>query len=742
MVAGRQEIVAAAGAQREQMHLGGDGVEGAEAVVLLHGGHDGTLLGRLDAAHVVGGHLPRLRVEEATPLDDTLGVERHARGRPALAGLQDLPHVPLPAGLDHLHVLRGFLEGPRLRVAVRRSQHADRRRSSPHERLRTRLLAVPQLGHLSLRGRHGGLGPDRDAEQQQEGPCDEPSSCCHRTTCEEASRSLLCGTEAELFSSRGVDLASDPICFATLRRGKRGPQWPQWPQCARESFAFCRSGKSSKPWRWRSIEQLSRRWRIPNIRSIPTVALVFLKRHVLKRSCCHRIRRKRRLAWRDRMSGSAVHALETLFSIQLHEHLWGEALRAVRRGNCLHQMRVDSCLSTLNTCSADLGSPALSLCHPLSQTTFSMRVAECFTDSDSDINASSSSTGPRSFGRSAPSERVTILALSSSSRSFFYYFTDLETSAGCVLPSACLQLHGPDVSERGKEWQASYAFLPGSILLSLSRLRPSTLRWEKDIVVTTPLLDGAHHVLDLRIGVGADHGEGLHHVRLGGLPGHQQLEDANARPPLALPVLGIGVHPLQHVEGLGRVQEVAHAVAIVGDEMQKVEGVAAVLGLQVQLPGVARVAVHDVAPRQPGDEHEALLVALVVDQQQRLLGRFVVPPRGQRDAVVPVEVVVVVHVRLDAVEVDVHVVELLEQEEARRHALPTGNGVAFRRRRAHQLEVLLRILEVLDRAARLPDRRVHDALQDVLLRRRGLHVLDELPGLGDAITVAATVGRL
>jgi len=85
------------------------------------------------------------------------------------------------------------------------------------------------------------------------------------------------------------------------------------------------------------------------------------------------------------MSGSAVHALETVFSIQLQEHLWGEALRAARRGNCLHQMRVDSSMSTSSTCSADMGSMGLSLSLPLSQLLFSMRVTEGFSDSVSEL---------------------------------------------------------------------------------------------------------------------------------------------------------------------------------------------------------------------------------------------------------------------------------------------------------------------------------------------------------------------
>lgn len=64
-------------------------------------------------------------------------------------------------------------------------------------------------------------------------------------------------------------------------------------------------------------------------------------------------------------------------------------------------------------------------------------------------------------------------------------------------------------------------------------------------------------------------------------------------------------------------------------------------------------------------------------------------------SIVKVEGVIVVEVGLDAVEVEQHIIKLFEQEKARGHALPPGDGVAFGRRPAHQLEVLLGHLQVL-----------------------------------------------
>ena len=60
-----------------------------------------------------------------------------------------------------------------------------------------------------------------------------------------------------------------------------------------------------------------------------------------------------------------------------------------------------------------------------------------------------------------------------------------------------------------------------------------------------------------------------------------------------------------------------------------------------------------------------------------------------------VEVVIVVHVRLDRVQIDVHVLELPHKVEARGHALPAGDGVALVGRGSHQLETLLSDFKVL-----------------------------------------------
>lgn len=66
-----------------------------------------------------------------------------------------------------------------------------------------------------------------------------------------------------------------------------------------------------------------------------------------------------------------------------------------------------------------------------------------------------------------------------------------------------------------------------------------------------------------------------------------------------------------------------------------------------------------------------------MDEQQRLFSGLVVPGSCQGDAVVEIEVVVIIHVSLDAIEVDVDVLELAHKEVARGHALSARDGVAL-----------------------------------------------------------------
>jgi hypothetical protein len=141
--------------------------------------------------------------------------------------------------------------------------------------------------------------------------------------------------------------------------------------------------------------------------------------------------------------------------------------------------------------------------------------------------------------------------------------------------------------------------------------------------------------------------------------------------------------------------------------------------------------VHNVRTAQPRKEAILLLVLVVLATLETLLSVFVLAGCRAGYTVVPVEVIVVDEVGSDGLEVDKHVVELLQDEEARCHALTSGDGVALGGTGAHHLEKVLTDSHVLLRFGVLANHSVHNSLQDVLLGQDAVHVLDQVEGLLD-----------
>lgn len=194
------------------------------------------------------------------------------------------------------------------------------------------------------------------------------------------------------------------------------------------------------------------------------------------------------------------------------------------------------------------------------------------------------------------------------------------------------------------------------------------------------------------------------------------LQQPNDGAPFGRPVLFVRVELVQHIECAHRVEEVPHELAVVGDHDQEslVVGRAHVL---VQLPGQLRLAVHNMASCQPAQLHWVHALILVLDVQKRLFGILEVTRAGQRNALVPVEIVVVLQELRDRGLVNQHVFELARDEKAAAHALPAGNGVALGHAAADQLEVLLRDAQLLLWVAvelALPHNGVHYRFQNVL----------------------------
>mmetsp|Transcript_18984 Transcript_18984/g.52255 ORF Transcript_18984/g.52255 Transcript_18984/m.52255 type:complete len:241 (-) Transcript_18984:194-916(-) len=171
------------------------------------------------------------------------------------------------------------------------------------------------------------------------------------------------------------------------------------------------------------------------------------------------------------------------------------------------------------------------------------------------------------------------------------------------------------------------------------------------------------------------------------------------------------------------------SVALVRDHLQQRVRLGGGVEGEVCLPRQVGLSSVNVGLGLPRDVGELLVDVGRLDRVEGLLRAAPVPQRRLRDAEVEVEVVVRRHVLLDGVEVDLHVLELLEEEEAHGHTLAARDGVAVTGRRADDLEALLRLLLELAVVVFLPHRRQHHPLDDVVLRGVGLEVLDELERL-------------
>ena len=139
------------------------------------------------------------------------------------------------------------------------------------------------------------------------------------------------------------------------------------------------------------------------------------------------------------------------------------------------------------------------------------------------------------------------------------------------------------------------------------------VRSELEAVVLAPLLHDLHEVFDLRVGRVLQHVDDLDEPLLVLDTCDDELEDTDSSATLALPEFRVSIEPLEHVEGLDREVELAHLVAIVGDEIEQGETLVRGLHVDVDVPGKVRFLVHDVAAAKPGQVTIVLLVALVLD---------------------------------------------------------------------------------------------------------------------------------
>lgn len=87
--------------------------------------------------------------------------------------------------------------------------------------------------------------------------------------------------------------------------------------------------------------------------------------------------------------------------------------------------------------------------------------------------------------------------------------------------------------------------------------------------------------------------------------------------------------------------------------------------------------VHDVAAAQPGKIDVVSFVLFVLNLKESFFSFLEFSGRCTGDTVVPVEIFIVDEVWADTLKVHKHIVELLEDEEARSHALASRDCVTL-----------------------------------------------------------------
>ena len=80
---------------------------------------------------------------------------------------------------------------------------------------------------------------------------------------------------------------------------------------------------------------------------------------------------------------------------------------------------------------------------------------------------------------------------------------------------------------------------------------------------------------------------------------HDKLEDSNSGSSLTFPEFWISIKSLEHIKCLDRVVELAHFVAVVGDQVEEGEALIGGLHVDVDLPGEVGFLVHDVRAAEP-----------------------------------------------------------------------------------------------------------------------------------------------
>ena len=155
------------------------------------------------------------------------------------------------------------------------------------------------------------------------------------------------------------------------------------------------------------------------------------------------------------------------------------------------------------------------------------------------------------------------------------------------------------------------------------------------------------------------------------------LEHPQATTPQSILIIVLGINFLEGLECFYGVIEMTHLVTIVRDQLRQVVRICWCFSVYVNLPRILSLPVHYISPNQPFYISLLRFVLLTPHSQKTSLSLLVITSRRTSQSIVPVELILSLEITLDTVEVNQHVIELLEQEETTCHTLATRNRITF-----------------------------------------------------------------
>jgi len=255
------------------------------------------------------------------------------------------------------------------------------------------------------------------------------------------------------------------------------------------------------------------------------------------------------------------------------------------------------------------------------------------------------------------------------------------------------------------------------------------IRSKFEAVVLAPLLHDLDDVFAVRVARVLEHLDDFEEAFFALLLGDDHLEYTDCGTTLSFPEFRVGIEALKDIESFDGVVELSHLVAIVGDQVEQGETLVGRFHVDVNFPGEVRLLVHNVATAEPRQVAVVSLVLLICDRKEALFSVLVFTSCRRGDTEVPVEVIVTHKVRSNTLQVNKHVIELFQDEEARGHALAAWYRVALRWRCSDHLEKVLCNTHVVFLVLSLADDSMDYSLEDVLLWQNAVHILDQVVGL-------------